>query len=77
MAHDDGRAAEVGARMTRKTYSLNEEFLMYQRARRPIQQARPASDFVDWPELIGSFVVALLLTAAMVVVFFWAYAVQP
>lgn len=74
MAHDDGRAAEVGARpMTRKTYSLNEEFLMYQRARRPVRQARPTSD-IDWPELIGSFVVAILLTAAFVVLFFWAYA---
>lgn len=77
MAHDDGRAAEVGARrMTRKSYTLNEEFLMYQRARRPIQQARPASDDIDWPELIGSFVVAVLLTAAFVAVYFWAYAAE-
>jgi len=61
--------------MTRKTYSLNEELLMYQRARRPIQQARPADD-IDWPELIGSFVVAILLTAAFVAVYFWAYAAE-
>lgn len=63
--------------MSRKTYSLDEEVLGYLRVRRP-QQARPAraSDDIDWPELIGSFVVAILLTAAFVAVYFWAYAAE-
>lgn len=63
--------------MTRKSYTLSEEVLGYLRVRKPtVQQARPASDDIDWPELIGSFVVAILLTAAFVAVYFWAYASQ-
>lgn len=61
--------------MSRKTYSLDEEVLGYLRVRRP-QQARPAraSDDIDWPELLSSFIVALLLTVAGIVTYFWAYA---
>lgn len=41
-----------------------------------VQQAHDASDFVDWPELIGSFVVAVMLVVAGVAVYFWAAASQ-
>lgn len=37
-----------------------------------VVQATKASDFVDWPELIGSFVVAVLLVVAGAAVYFWA-----
>lgn len=44
----------------------------------PREQARPskASDFIDWPELIGSFCVAVLLVVAGVAVYFLAAASQ-
>lgn len=41
-----------------------------------VQQATRASDFIDWPELIGSFCVAVLLVAAGVAVYFLAAASQ-
>lgn len=52
-------------------YSISEEVVGY--IRRPIRPAR-ASDDIDWPELISSFIVALLLTVAGIVTYFWAYA---
>ncbi|MCC6312240.1 MAG: hypothetical protein IT345_15190 [Trueperaceae bacterium] len=58
----------------RNLWSLEEETLGYLRVRKPIQQARPskASDYIDWQELLASFVVALLLTGALVAYFFVA-----
>lgn len=44
-------------------YSISEEVVGY--IRRPIRQARPANE-IDWPELIFTFIVALIGVAAFV-----------
>jgi len=57
----------------RNLWSLNEEVVGYIEARRPVRQARPASE-IDWPELIFTFVVALIGVAALVMA---AFALLP